>query len=208
MSLGMTDEQLLKRASRGDEAAFLLLYERHRDAVFRFAYRMLGLAAQAEDVTQDCFLSLMRRPEGFDESRATLRTYLLAAVRNLSLKSLRRLGQEIALEDVTEEPSRGETEEPLRKLLDEELAFEVRRAVANLPPLQREALVLFEYEELSLKEIAVVVETDVGTVKARLHRARARLKRELEPYWRSNQEIVVLERSEDERQERDSTIFH
>jgi RNA polymerase sigma-70 factor (ECF subfamily) len=204
----MTDEQLLNRACRGDEAAFLLLYERHRDAVFRFAYRMLGASAQAEDVTHDCFLSLIRRPEGFDESRATLRTYLLGAARNLSLKSLRRQGQEVALEEFGEEPRPGRTEEPLRKLLDEELAFEVSRAVASLPPLQREALVLFEYEELSLKEIAAIAETDVGTMKARLHRARARLRRELEPYCRSSQEIVVLERSEDDRQERDSTIFH
>lgn len=204
----MTDEQLLQRASRGDEAAFLLLYERHRDAVFRFAYRMLNDSSQAEDVTQDCFLSLARRPEAFDESRAGLRTYLLAATRNLSLKSLRRQGQEVGLEELNEEPRPGLLEEPLRKLLDEELAFEVSRAVAALPPLQREALVLFEYEGVSLKEIAAIVETDVGTVKARLHRARARLRRELEPYWRSAQEIAVLERSEDERQERDSTIFH
>lgn len=204
----MTDEQLLKRASRGDEAAFLLLYERHRDAVFRFAYRMLGASAQAEDVTQDCFLSLIRRPEGFDDAKATLRTYLLGAARNLSLKSLKRRGQEVALEEFEEEPQAGRAEEPLRNLLDEELAFEVSRAVENLPPLQREALLLFEYEELSLKEIAAIVETDVGTVKARLHRARRRLKRELEPYWKSSQEIVAMERGDDDRQERDSTIFH
>jgi RNA polymerase sigma-70 factor (ECF subfamily) len=204
----MTDEQLLQRACRGDEAAFLLLYERHREAVFRFAYRMLGVSAQAEDVTHDCFLSLIRRPEGFDGHRARLRTYLLGAARNLSLKLLSRRGQEVTLEEVNEEPGLERAEEPLRKLLDEELAFEVSRAVATLPPLQREALVLFEYEELSLKEIAAIAETDVGTVKARLHRARRRLRRELEPYWRSSQEIVVLERSEDERQERDSTIFH
>jgi RNA polymerase sigma-70 factor (ECF subfamily) len=207
-SCSMTDEQLLKRASRGDEASFLLLYERHREAVFRFAYRMLGDSAQAEDVTQECFLSLVRRPDAFDESRAKLRTYLLGATRNLSLKSLRRQGQEVGLEEFNEEPRPGLTEEPLRKLLDEELVYQVSRAVAALPPLQREALVLFEYEEISLKEIAVIVEADVGTVKARLHRARARLKRDLEPYWRNAQEIVVLERSEDDRQERDSTIFH
>ena len=207
----MTDEQLLRSASRGDEAAFLLLYERHRDAVFRFAYRMLGNSVQAEDVTHDCFLSLIQRPDSFDEKRAGLRTYLLAAARNLSLKSLRRTGQEVTLEEYSEEPTAPQAravDEPLRKLLDEELVFEVSRAVAALPPLQREALVLFEYEELSLKEIALVVEVDVGTVKARLHRARQRLRRELEPYWRSSQEIVVLERSEDDRQERDSTIFH
>lgn len=186
----------------------MLLYERHRDAVFRFAYRMLGSSARAEDVTHDCFLSLIQRPEGFDERRAGLRTYLLAAARNLSLKSLRRLGQEVALEEYEEGEAAGAgAEGPLRKLLDEELAFEVGRAVAALPPLQREALVLFEYEGLSLKEIALIVETDVGAVKARLHRARARLRRELEPYWRGR-EIVVLERGEDDRQERDSTIFH
>ncbi len=206
---GMTDEQLLQRASRGDEAAFLLLYERHRDVVFRFAYRMLGSTTQAEDVTHDCFLSLIRRPEAFDEERAKLRTYLLAATRNLALKSLRRTGAEVALDDLAEEPSASaEASGPLRKLLDEELALEVSRAVAALPALQREALVLFEYEELSLREVAEVVGADVGTVKARLHRARQRLKRSLEPYWRSNPEIVVLERSEDERPTRDSTIFH
>lgn len=204
----MTDDQLLNRASRGDEAAFLLLYERHRDAVFRFAYRMLGVTAQAEDITQDCFLSLIRRPEGFDPARASLRTYLLAAARNLSLKTLRRQGQEVALEEFTEDARHADAEGPLRKLLDEELAFEVGRAVASLPPLQREALILFEYEELSLKEIAAVVSTDVGTVKARLRRARQRLRRELEPYVRGEQELVVLERSEDERPTRDSTIFH
>src|SRR5438105_8927698 len=64
----MTDEKLLQRAGRGDEAAFLALYERHRTTVFRFAYRMLGSAAVAEELTHDCFLSLVRRPEGFATS--------------------------------------------------------------------------------------------------------------------------------------------
>ena len=90
----MTDEKLLQKAGRGDEAAFLALYERHRDTVFRFAYRVLGSAALAEEVAHDCFLSLVRRPEAFDPSRASLRTYLYAAARNLSLKHLRRHGGE------------------------------------------------------------------------------------------------------------------
>ena len=67
----MTDEALLKRASRGDEAAFLLLYERHRDAVYRFAYRMLDSASAAEDVAHDCFLSLIKQPQNFDSTRAS-----------------------------------------------------------------------------------------------------------------------------------------
>ncbi len=82
---------------------------------------------------------------------------------------------------------------PLRRLLDEELSNEVRKAVESLPPLQREALVLFEYEELSLAEIATIVEADTGTVKARLHRARQRLKKILAPYLSSHEAIVVEE---------------
>lgn len=204
----MTDERLLKRASRGDETAFLLLYERHRDAIFRFAYRMLGSTALAEDVTHDCFLSLIKQPARFDATRATLRTYLFAAARNLALKHFRQSGSEVAIDEMDEEPQMTESQEPLRKLLDEELWLEVSRAVASLQPLQREALVLFEYEELSLAEIAGIVGADVGTVKSRLYRARQRLKRLLEPYLRSTLEIVAGEGSEDERPERQSTIFH
>lgn len=182
----MTDERLLNRASRGDEAAFRQLYERHRDAVFRFAYRTLGSVGLAEDVAHDCFLSLLRQPLKFDSSRASLRTYLLAAARNLSLKHFRHTGSEVGVEELAQDLRSPEGAEPLRQLLDEELSSEVQRAIESLPPLQREALVLFEYEELSLAEIAEVVGADIGTVKARLHRARQRLKRVLAPYLSSS----------------------
>lgn len=190
----MTDERLLIRASRGDEAAFLLLYERHRDAVFRFAYRVLGSAGLAEDVTHDCFLSLIKQPGGFDPARgASLRTYLYAAARNLAMKHFRRQGHEAAVEELPEEPRAPASEEPLSKLLGEELSLAVRKAIDNLSPLQREALVLFEYEELSLAEIAAIVEADVGTVKARLHRARQQLRRSLAPYFESSTEAFAME---------------
>lgn len=195
----MTDERLLNRASRGDEAAFLLLYERHRDAVFRFAYRLLGSTGLAEDITQDCFLSLLRQPARFDSSRASLRTYLLAAARNLSFKQFRNAGHDVAVEELTDELRMPEGAEPLRRLLDEELSSEVRRAVESLPPLQREALVLFEFEELSLAEIAEVVGADTGTVKARLHRARQRLKRILAPYLNTSRNPAAVEEAFNER---------
>lgn len=189
----MTDETLLKEASRGDEAAFIILYERHRAYVFRFAYRMLGSVALAEDVTHDCFLSLIRKPLNFDPRRAGLRTYLYAATRNLSLKHLRRTGQEVAVEEYEDEQAAPAAQEPLEKLLAEELSQEVRKAIASLPTLQREAILLFEYEELSLSEIAAIVSADTGTVKARLHRARQNLKRLLAPYLNSHAEAIALE---------------
>jgi RNA polymerase sigma-70 factor (ECF subfamily) len=189
----MTDERLLNAASRGDEAAFLELYERHRDAVFRFAYRMLSSTELAEDVAHDCFLSLLKHPDRFDPDRAALKTYLLAAARNLAMKHFRSVRGEDALEDLLVEPSAPERRGPLHRLLNEELGKAVRSAIEELPPLQREALVLFEYEELPLAEIAAIVEADVGTVKARLHRARASLKRQLAPYMKSKTEEVIVD---------------
>lgn len=182
------DELLLIRAGNGEQAAFLKLYERHREAVFRFAYRLLGSVEQAEDVTHDCFLSLIRKPENFRAERGSLKTYLLAAARNLALKHFRGSGRETSLDDVAQEPEAGDSG-PLSQLLDEELDGLVQRAVLSLPELQREALVLFEYEGLSLNEIAQITGAEVGAVKGRLFRARERLKEVLRPYLEGNQEL-------------------
>ena len=184
-----TDELLLQKAAKGDQASFLELYNRHREPIFRFAYRLLGSIDIAEDITHDCFLSLIRRPEGYRSERAALRTYLFAIARNLALKHFRDTGRETGLEEVTQEPQIPPRQVPLRKLLDEELVAQVRNAVSNLPALQREALILFEYEGLSLNEIAAIVDADVGAIKARLYRARESLKRMLRPYLDSNQEL-------------------
>ena len=178
-----TDTELLQRATHGDEAAFQLLYQRHCAVVYRFAYRLLGTEAAAEDVAHDCFMALLRRPDAFDPRRASLRTYLLAAARNLAFKQFRRNGHELLVEEWPDEPAGPEELNPLRQLLAAEAAAEVRRAVLLLPPLQREALILFEYEELSLSEVAHITGADVNTIKARLHRARQSLKRELTAYW-------------------------
>jgi len=184
MQDGAAEAELLLRAGRGDEAAFLLLYERHRTPVFRFACRMLGSSAPAEDVTQECFLSVLRRPEAFRAERASLRTYLCAIARHLALKQLRKRGQETLLDDppeVADSAPGGDGADPLRRVVEAEEAEVVRAAVLALPPLQREAVVLFEYQEMSLADVAAVCETDVGTVKSRLHRARERLRRTLRP---------------------------
>ena len=184
-----TDELLLEQAGEGDQAAFLELYERYRAPIFRFAYRLLGSVEIAEDVTHDCFLSLIRKPENYRPERASLKTYLYAAARNLALKHFRDQGRETGLEEVSEEPKESPRRGPLRRLLDEELATQVREAIFSLPPLQREALVLFEYEGLSLNEVAEVAGTDTGAIKARLYRAREGMRRMLRPYLEGNQEL-------------------
>jgi len=180
---------LLKEAGEGDQAAFLELYDRYREPIFRFAYRLLGSVEVAEDVTHDCFLSLIRKPENYRPERASLKTYLYAAARNLALKHFRDQGRETGLDEVSEEPKESPRRGPLRRLLDEELATQVREAIFSLPPLQREALILFEYEGLSLNEVAEVAGTDTGAIKARLYRAREGMRRMLRPYLESNQEL-------------------
>ena len=180
----MTDEGLLERAVEGDGTAFALLYQRHRDLVFRFSYRLLQSRESAEEITQDCFLSLIKAPERFNADRRTsLRTYLCAAARNLAFKRLRHVGSEGSIDDVSERMQTTFAQEPLQQLLDAEVSEAVRTAIGELPPLQREALILFEYEELSLAEIAEIASADIGTVKSRLHRARQRLRILLAPYF-------------------------
>ena len=141
-------------------------YEQYHEAVFDFAYRMTRSADVAEDLTQDCFLAFMNAPERFDSTRATLRTYLFAIARNLVLKHRRDNGRDSQLHDpcpvVDPSPSC-------------EISMIVEKAAAALPPFQREALVLFEYEGLTLEEIAAAAQVDIGTVKSRLHHARENL---------------------------------
>ena len=191
----MTDERLLSQAADGDEAAFQILYERYRDPIFRFAYRLLGSVEAAEDVTHDCFLSLIKAPGRFDANKASLRTYIYSAARNQAAKRYNSFDREAPIDDLTEEPAAGDRHEPMQRVLDDELASEVGRAIASLPPLQREALVLFEYEELSLAEIAAVVGVDANTVKARLFRAREKLRSRLDRYFRIGREAATLKRA-------------
>jgi RNA polymerase sigma-70 factor (ECF subfamily) len=191
----VTDERLLAEAANGDGTAFQILYERYRDPIFRFAYRLLGSVEAAEDVAHDCFLSLIKDPRRFDATRASLRTYIYAAARNLAAKRYNSLGRETGIEELADEPQVTEGHDPMARVLDNELASEVERAIASLPPLQREALVLFEYDELSLAEIAAVVGADANTVKARLFRAREKLRARLDRYFRIGREAATLKRA-------------
>ena len=100
----VTDEVLLEKVGGGDQTAFLSLYERYRNPMFRFSYRLTGSMEVAEDITHDCFLSLIRNPGNFEATRGSLRTYLYAAARNLAMKHFRSVGRESAIDDLDEQP--------------------------------------------------------------------------------------------------------
>jgi RNA polymerase sigma factor (sigma-70 family) len=155
------------------ETAFRSHYETFRDPLFRFGYRLTGSVEVSEDLVHDCFLGLFRG--GFDERRASIRTYLYAAMRNLCRKHYRDFGNEDLADEIVQPAAVG----PLDALITLEIAERVLYAVATLPLLQREVLVLFEYEELPLDEISEIVGADIGAVKSRLFRARTRLRSSL-----------------------------
>jgi RNA polymerase sigma-70 factor (ECF subfamily) len=157
------------------DAEFQAVFDAHKDAVYRFAWRMSRSPAAAEDITQDVFVGLLRHPGRFDPARGTLRSFLLGIARNLALKHWRKEHRFEPLDDDT-------------AVVAEPFDFErgdvgdlVGRAVRALRPLQREVVILAEYEGLTLAEVAQAVDADVGTVKSRLHRARENLRRMLAP---------------------------
>jgi RNA polymerase sigma-70 factor (ECF subfamily) len=170
------------------DAELAAAFDLHRDAVYRFAWRMTGSADAADDITQDVFLSVLRHPGRFDPLRGALRAFLIGIARNLALKRWR---DEHRWEDLDDEDGGLPLEVQLKPdvmltLERSEIAAIVGQAIHALPPLQREALILVEYEEMSLQDVAKTVESEIGTVKSRLHRARENLRRALAPLKPAN----------------------
>jgi len=173
------------------EAEFQKIFNEHKHAVYRYAWRMSGSAVVAEDITQDVFVSLLRQPNRFDQGRGSMRAFLLGIARNIALKRWRDETRWEELVD-TEFSSR---ETSLDRIESREVGEIVGEAVRSLPLLQREVLILAEYEEMSIEEIAAAVESETGTVKSRLHRARENLRRILAPLRPMN--VENRERSTD-----------
>jgi RNA polymerase sigma-70 factor (ECF subfamily) len=156
------------------DADFQFAYTAHKDVLFRFAWRMTGSPAAAEDLVHDSFVALLRNPAAFDRERGTLRSFLVGITRNLALKRARR---ERTFDDLDDD-----TADALSlDFANRERAAIVAEAIALLPPLQRDVLILAEYEELTLDEICRAVDAELPAVKSRLHRARENLKRMLRP---------------------------
>ena len=183
-----TDDDLLRRMKAGDEEGFTALYRRTQGAVYRFALRMSGNTAVSEEVTQEAFLVLLRKPNLFDAARGTLQAFLIGVARNHLLKHWERERVYLPLD---EEPARENGHrptaahlvavgDPASHAVQTETTDRVRQAVLALPPNYREAVVLCDLEELSYEEAAAALDCAVGTIRSRLHRGRALLLSKLE----------------------------
>ena len=175
-------DDFLARLGAGDEDAFLALYRFHQGPIFRFALHVTGSATMAEDIVQEVFLALIRGDLGYRPERGSLGCYLLGVTRKLALRHLDGNRRNVALDGDLEEvlqPDGAADRDPLTDLTRREGLEALRRSVAALPRRYREVVVLCDLEELDYAEVAIVLGCPIGTVRSRLHRARALLHEKL-----------------------------
>ena len=172
------ENELFFRMRKGEEAAFLALYHKLQPPIYRFTLNMTGSPAVAEDITQEVFLAMIGEEFGYLPNRGRLSAYLFGVARKLVLRHLER-NPTLVEEDIdslrSPAPGVGAFSDPMSELLEREGLEELRRAVVSLPSRYREVVVLCDLQEVDYVEAAALLGCPVGTVRSRLHRARALL---------------------------------
>jgi RNA polymerase sigma-70 factor (ECF subfamily) len=186
----LSESDLLRRTSAGDEEAFRAIYQQCQGPIYRFALYMSGSASIAEDVTQEVFLMLIQGGICFDPSRGTLLAYLCGMGRNLLRRRLEKERMFVPFPDDDwhngAEPRKNghctslavPPADPARS----EMVERVRRAILTLPLNYREVVLLCELQDMSYEQASGVLGCAVGTVRSRLHRARAMLMEKLRDF--------------------------
>ncbi len=177
-ALDVLDEPgLIAACLSGRPGAFDVIVERHRRPVYQLCYRFVGNHEDASDLSQDVFLRAYRGLGKF-RGGSSLATWLYRIGVNLCLN---RVGRKVSPTEAIDDRQHIDTrsESAADRVLREERAVQVRRAVAALPPKQRATLILRMYHELSHEEIAGILGSSVGAVKANFFHALGNLKRQL-----------------------------
>jgi RNA polymerase sigma-70 factor (ECF subfamily) len=181
----LSDDDLVRRAVAGERDAVLMIYQRHHGGIYRFARAMTGSTTAAEDVTQEVFLFLLQKLDRFDAARGSLGTFLYAVARNMSRHRLRKERRFVALDD----PAGRESppgDDPVSAMMASETVTRVRRLILTLSSRYREVLILCDLQGVTYEEASRILSTPIGTVRSRLHRARAQLGERLaQPHGRA-----------------------
>jgi RNA polymerase sigma-70 factor (ECF subfamily) len=170
---------VIERALQGDETAFRLLVDEHREAVFRLAYLLLGDADDAEDVAQETFIRALRYLHRYDSKRA-LRPWLLSITANLARNRRRSLGRYWAALQRLAGQTSAESTAPEMLSMQALESHALWQAVRRLTHTEQEVIFLRYFLELSVAEAAEALGVQPGTVKSRLHRALKRLREVIE----------------------------
>ena len=191
--MDLSDEELVARARKGDRTAFAHLVDRHRVSVFNLTLRILGNREDAEEAAQDAFVRAFRSLDRF-RGDARFATWLYRIAVNVSLSSARRSRRDLSTTSLSE-PEDDEdglpmqipdtSANPAERFEQAEFREQVRNLVSALPPIYSAVISMYHIQSLSYDEISEALELPIGTVKARLFRARAALRnlvsRSMEP---------------------------
>lgn len=181
-----SDPDLLRRAMTGDESAFVALYERLKNGIFRYAFYMTNSRPAADEVTQEVFIALLKDGGGYREARGDVGAFAFGIARNYVRRIERRERhyQPLQEEGTSEEVSRSlnlPADTLTGQLIQSEQTRQVQSAIATLPDHYRQAVVLCDLCELSYEEAAGRLKCAVGTIRSRLNRAHALLAQKLKP---------------------------
>ncbi|MGE3274213.1 MAG: RNA polymerase sigma factor [Vicinamibacterales bacterium] len=175
-------DQLIARCLAGDQVAWERIVRLHWRKVFNIAYKFTGKHDEAEDLTQDVFLKIFKSLSTFDQ-RANFQTWLVSVSRNLCIDHYRSVRKERETIDRDVDPGNltpvAKTESPVAALEARDRVALLRKAMDQLPPTLREAVMLRDIQELSYQEIADRLHTPEGTVKSRINRGRTELARQI-----------------------------
>jgi RNA polymerase sigma-70 factor (ECF subfamily) len=173
-----TDDRLLAGIAAGKPDALMWLFRRRQADVYRFALHMSGATALADDVTQDVFMVVMREAGRYQPGRSSVTAWLCGIARNCVRQRLDREARFQSLDGCEEDAAAQRPAallDPVGELTRVERIAALRRAVLALPVRYREVVVLCDLEELSYADAADALGCAIGTVRSRLHRARAML---------------------------------
>jgi RNA polymerase sigma-70 factor, ECF subfamily len=164
------DAALAIRASRGESAAFGLLYDRHVAAIYRYVYYRVRDDAEAEDLTSDVFMRALKAMPRYEPRQAFL-AWLYRIARNAVIDRARKGNRQVSFEDALEHPGVDKIVEPDAEILAHSDSATLRDALAKLTPLQQEVVVLRFLEGYSTLEIAGIVGKREGTIRGIQFRA-------------------------------------
>ena len=164
------DAALAIRASKGESAAFGLLYDRHVAAIYRYVYYRVRDDAEAEDLTSDVFMRALKAMPRYEPRQAFL-AWLYRIARNAVIDRARKGNRQVSFEDALEHPGVDKIVEPDAEILAHSDSATLRDALQKLTPLQREVVVLRFLEGYSTLEIAGMVGKREGTVRGIQFRA-------------------------------------
>lgn len=170
------DADYVAQLVAGDGGALRPLYERHGRALLRFSAAMCRSRQSAEDMVHDTFVELMRDPANFDPAQGSVFAYLCGVLRHRISHHYRQQRRWVTLEADADAPAHvHDAPGPADEIARSELTAAFRRALLDLPLPHREVIALCDLEELPYSTVASILDCPVGTVRSRLHRARALL---------------------------------